>query len=88
MRVILGPWVLQRFLGRDCTFGDDRHLTNRLLGEGRQTGYTHLAFCESDSPAGFVRWVKQQVRALLSLLCQASSPFISRPVGQRSADAS
>lgn len=62
MRVILGPWVLQTFLGRDCTFGDDRHLTNRLLGEGRRTGYTHLAFCESDSPAGFVRWVKQQTR--------------------------
>ncbi|KAK9893455.1 glycosyltransferase family 2 protein [Cystobasidium minutum MCA 4210] len=62
MRVILGPWVLQTFLGRDCTFGDDRHLTNRLLGEGRKTAYTHLAFCESDSPAGFVRWVKQQTR--------------------------
>lgn len=62
MRTILGPWVLQTFLGRDCTFGDDRHLTNRLLGEGRKTAYTHLAFCESDSPAGFVRWVKQQTR--------------------------
>ena len=59
---ILGPWILQSFLGKETTFGDDRHLTNRILSLGHKTGYTHLAFCDSDTPAGYVRWVKQQTR--------------------------
>ncbi|KII90999.1 glycosyltransferase family 2 protein [Plicaturopsis crispa FD-325 SS-3] len=59
---VLGPWILQSFLGKDTTFGDDRHLTNRILSLGHWTGYSHLAMCESDTPAGFVRWVKQQTR--------------------------
>lgn len=59
---ILGPWILQSFLGKDTTFGDDRHLTNRILSLGYRTGYNHLAICESDTPAGYVRWVKQQTR--------------------------
>lgn len=59
---VLGPWILQSFLGKETTFGDDRHLTNRILSLGHWTGYSHLAKCESDTPAGFVRWVKQQTR--------------------------
>lgn len=59
---ILSPWILQTFLGKETTFGDDRHLTNRLLSLGHKTVYTHKAVCESDSPAGYVRWVKQQTR--------------------------
>ncbi|KAH9921115.1 uncharacterized protein B0H18DRAFT_880478 [Fomitopsis serialis] len=59
---VLGPWILQSFLGKETTFGDDRHLSNRILSLGHKTGYTHLAMCESDTPAGYVRWVKQQTR--------------------------
>ncbi|EMD35123.1 glycosyltransferase family 2 protein [Gelatoporia subvermispora B] len=59
---VLGPWILQSFLGKETTFGDDRHLTNRILSLGHKTGYTHLARCDSDTPAGYVRWVKQQTR--------------------------
>ena len=62
LMTILGPWILQSFLGKETTFGDDRHLTNRILSLGHKTGYTHLAFCDSDTPAGYVRWVKQQTR--------------------------
>lgn len=62
MMTILGPWILQSFLGKETTFGDDRHLTNRILSLGHKTGYTHLAVCDSDTPAGYVRWVKQQTR--------------------------
>ncbi|EPS98860.1 hypothetical protein FOMPIDRAFT_1031179 [Fomitopsis schrenkii] len=59
---VLGPWILQTFLGKESTFGDDRHLSNRILSLGHKTGYTHLAMCDSDTPAGYVRWVKQQTR--------------------------
>ncbi|EED78578.1 predicted protein, partial [Postia placenta Mad-698-R] len=59
---VLGPWILQSFLGKETTFGDDRHLSNRILSLGHKTGYTHLAMCDSDTPAGYVRWVKQQTR--------------------------
>jgi len=59
---ILGPWSLQFFAGKETTFGDDRHLTNRLLSLGLKTRYTHRTFCQSESPTQFVRWVKQQTR--------------------------
>ncbi|KZT68090.1 glycosyltransferase family 2 protein [Daedalea quercina L-15889] len=59
---VLSPWILQTFLGKETTFGDDRHLSNRILSLGHKTGYTHLAMCDSDTPAGYVRWVKQQTR--------------------------
>jgi hyaluronan synthase len=59
---ILGPWSLQSLAGRRTTFGDDRHLTNQLLGLGLNTRYTHRTFCQSESPTQFVRWVKQQTR--------------------------
>jgi hyaluronan synthase len=59
---IVGPWSLQRFGGKETTFGDDRHLTNRVLSLGVQTRFTHRTFCQSESPTTFVRWVKQQTR--------------------------
>lgn len=59
---ILGPWSLQVFAGKETTFGDDRHLTNRLLSLGCTTRYTHRTYCQSESPTEFVRWVKQQTR--------------------------
>lgn len=59
---IVGSWVLQRFSGKLTTFGDDRHLTNRLLSLGVNTRFTHRTFCQSESPIIFVRWVKQQTR--------------------------
>jgi hyaluronan synthase len=59
---IVGPWSLQRFGGKETTFGDDRHLTNRLLSLGIRTRFTHRTSCQSESPTTFVRWVKQQTR--------------------------
>ncbi len=62
LELILGPWIMQRFGGKDCTFGDDRHLTNQLLAYGMKTRYTHRTWCETESPTEFVRWIKQQTR--------------------------
>ncbi|KAI8931354.1 hypothetical protein NX059_011692 [Plenodomus lindquistii] len=62
LETVLGPWNLQSFGGKPTTFGDDRHLTNQLLGHGLQTRYTHRTWCDSESPTVFVRWVTQQTR--------------------------
>ena len=55
-------YTSQKFLGRRCTFGDDRHLTNLVLEEGykvvfdsRATAYTHV-------PESMRIYLKQQLR--------------------------
>ncbi|KAI8378443.1 nucleotide-diphospho-sugar transferase [Blakeslea trispora] len=62
LREILDEWISQSFLGMECTYGDDRHLTNRTLLKGYHVVYTHLAFCETETPTQFLRWFKQQTR--------------------------
>ncbi|CEP08051.1 hypothetical protein [Parasitella parasitica] len=62
LREILDDWIKQSFLGMECTYGDDRHLTNRTLLHGYRVVYTHLAFCETETPTAFLRWFKQQTR--------------------------
>jgi hyaluronan synthase len=39
-----------------------RHLTNCVLQKGHKVVYTHLAFCETETPEKFLRWFKQQTR--------------------------
>ncbi|KAI9486620.1 MAG: nucleotide-diphospho-sugar transferase [Benjaminiella poitrasii] len=62
LRKFLDDWITQNFLGMECTYGDDRHLTNRTLLHGYRVVYTHLAFCETETPVAFLRWFKQQTR--------------------------
>ncbi|KAG2218534.1 hypothetical protein INT45_013972 [Circinella minor] len=59
---VLDDWIKQRFLGMECTYGDDRHLTNRVLLRGHRVVYTHYAYCETETPTQFLRWFKQQTR--------------------------
>lgn len=37
LQQFLESWYNQKFLGTHCTFGDDRHLTNRMLSMGYGT---------------------------------------------------
>ncbi|KAI9207948.1 nucleotide-diphospho-sugar transferase [Polychytrium aggregatum] len=62
IRVIIEPWVSQKFLGIQCTYGDDRHLTNLTLKLGQQVVYTHYAWCLTETPTQFIRWTVQQTR--------------------------
>ncbi|XP_078463045.1 hyaluronan synthase 3-like [Lampetra planeri] len=62
VREILEAWYGQRFLGSPCSFGDDRHLTNCVLGLGFSTKYTARARCLTETPAGYLRWLNQQTR--------------------------
>ncbi|XP_032836154.1 hyaluronan synthase 3-like [Petromyzon marinus] len=58
----LEDWYEQRFLGSKCSFGDDRHLTNRVLSLGYSTKYTARARCLTETPTGYLRWLNQQTR--------------------------
>ncbi|KYO39318.1 hyaluronan synthase 1 [Alligator mississippiensis] len=62
LQQFLESWYNQKFLGTHCTFGDDRHLTNRMLSIGYATKYTARSRCYSETPAGFLRWLTQQTR--------------------------
>ncbi|KAM4704249.1 hyaluronan synthase 1 [Rhinophrynus dorsalis] len=62
LQMFLESWYNQKFLGTHCTFGDDRHLTNRMLSIGYATKYTARSKCYSETPAQFLRWLNQQTR--------------------------
>lgn len=59
---VLDLWSDQKFLGSVCTFGDDRHLTNRILQMGYATKYTPRSTCLTETPAQYGRWLNQQIR--------------------------
>jgi hyaluronan synthase/N-acetylglucosaminyltransferase len=56
------PFVSQRFMGKACTFGDDRHLTNLVLGLGLTVEYAGDAHCITEAPTTLRRYVTQQAR--------------------------
>uniref|UniRef100_A0A3Q3J2U0 Peptidase S1 domain-containing protein n=1 Tax=Monopterus albus TaxID=43700 RepID=A0A3Q3J2U0_MONAL len=62
LQQFLESWYNQMFLGTHCTFGDDRHLTNRMLSMGYATKYTARSKCYTETPAPFLRWLNQQTR--------------------------
>jgi hyaluronan synthase len=59
---ILKDWREQTFLGKLCNYGDDRHLTNKILSLGKKVIYTHLACASTETPNNFYRFFKQQIR--------------------------
>jgi hypothetical protein len=58
---IKDKFVEQRFLGRICTFGDDRHLTNLVLGSGYQVAYSR-AEAWTQVPDRVLPYLRQQIR--------------------------
>jgi hyaluronan synthase len=69
VRGVLGRWKKQRFLGRECTFGEDRALTNYLLEAGYDTVYQRSAVVRTVVPQVysklckmFIRWDRSYVR--------------------------
>jgi hyaluronan synthase len=59
---VLDAWKNQTFLGKPCTYGDDRHLTNKLLSLNSRIVYTPLSTAETETPSTFYRFFKQQTR--------------------------
>ncbi|HZB91067.1 MAG TPA: glycosyltransferase [Stellaceae bacterium] len=69
VKSVLARWRHQRFLGRECTFGEDRALTNFLLEEGYDTVYQRSAVVRTVVPQVysklckmFIRWDRSYVR--------------------------
>ena len=59
---LLEGWEHQRFLGVDCTYGDDRSLTNMVLRTGWTTIYDARAEAWTDAPEEYQKFFKQQLR--------------------------
>ena len=62
LKEILDLWFNQKFLGYKCTFGDDRHLTNCILLQGKKVIYTEHALGWTDTPANYGIYLRQQTR--------------------------
>lgn len=62
LKEIMDEWYNQKFLGQRCTFGDDRHLTNRVLLKGKKVVYTKYALGYTDTPSDWSVYLKQQTR--------------------------
>lgn len=59
---ILEEWRNQTFLGQPCTYGDDRHLTNKILGLGKGIVYVPIATAETETPETVYKFYRQQIR--------------------------
>jgi hyaluronan synthase len=57
----LDEWLHQQFLGKQCTFGDDRSLTNFMIQKYRAV-YSPEAKAHTVVPADFAKYMKQQQR--------------------------
>jgi hyaluronan synthase len=57
----IDEWLDQKFLGKKCTFGDDRSLTNFMLRKYK-TVYSTEARAETVVPDNFKKYLKQQQR--------------------------
>jgi hyaluronan synthase len=58
---VLEPWLHQRFLGAEATFGDDRSLTNFVLRKHRVL-YDSEAVCTTIVPSDIRKFFRQQLR--------------------------
>jgi len=75
VRKVLDGWVGQTFLGRACTYGEDRALTNDILGEGYDCIYQRAAVVHTLVPTTyrrlckmFLRWDRSYIREELRFM--------------------
>lgn len=59
---IMEKFISQQFLGQPATFGDDRHLTNRVLEKGYRCIYQPYALAFTDTPPDMRSYWRQQLR--------------------------
>ncbi|HLP49219.1 MAG TPA: glycosyltransferase [Candidatus Kapabacteria bacterium] len=69
IREIIDDWVNQEFLGRRCTYGEDRSLANHILRTGYGTAFQRTAIAFTKVPEKFVtvlkmltRWARSNIR--------------------------
>lgn len=59
---VIDKWKAQTFLGVNCTYGDDRALTNYLLQKGYKALYAPDAYSYTIVPHTWKQFMKQQLR--------------------------
>jgi hyaluronan synthase len=71
---LLPAWLRQRFLGSDCTIGEDRALTNDVLASGYKAVYQRTAVVHTVAPETYgklckmlLRWDRSYIREELRL---------------------
>jgi chitooligosaccharide synthase NodC len=62
LRTVWPRYAGQVFRGVPCTYGDDRHLTNLVLGEGWRTAFAPFAGCFTSAPTTEPAYLRQQMR--------------------------
>jgi hyaluronan synthase/N-acetylglucosaminyltransferase len=65
---LMDRYVHQRFLGEECTYGDDRHLTNLILMQKYKVEYVDEAIVLTEVPDNYRQFLKQQLRWKKSFL--------------------
>lgn len=58
----LDEWSNQYFLGKKCTYGDDRGLTTLMLRSGYKVKFSRYALALTNVPTKFKQYIKQQIR--------------------------
>ena len=71
---LVPAWLRQRFLGSDCTIGEDRALTNDVLASGYKAVYQRTAVVHTVAPETYgklckmlLRWDRSYIREELRL---------------------
>jgi hyaluronan synthase len=59
---VVNEWCNQTFLGVQCTFGDDRALTNLILRHGQKAMYAPEAPVHTKAPESWRVYLRQQMR--------------------------
>jgi hyaluronan synthase len=62
VRQVLPQWERQRFLGAECTYGEDRAMTNCILAAGYDTVYQRSAVVRTLVPETYTRLCKMYLR--------------------------
>jgi len=62
VELIVEEWNDQKFLGKKCTYGDDRHLSNLILSLKNKNIYNSNVCGETETPSSIYRFYKQQIR--------------------------
>jgi hyaluronan synthase len=85
---VLDSWMAQTFLGRPCTYGEDRAMTNYILAEGYDTVYQRTAVVHTNVPVTYsrlcrmyLRWDRSYIRETIRLAAIVwKRPFLYRSI--------
>jgi hyaluronan synthase/N-acetylglucosaminyltransferase len=80
LEIVWNDYIRQTFRGVECTFGDDRHLTNLVLAEGYDTVFAPGAKAITNAPESVSGYLKQQLRWNKSFYRELlwTLPFLAR----------